>query len=144
MSVSTNRSIIENAFKGLARADPTDFIAAMSDDLAWEIMGQSDWSRRFEGRDVVERDLIGPLFNLFATPYRNVAKRIIVDEFDNVVVLAKGEVRTKAGHDYNNDYCFVMRMRDGRVVEILEYADTELMKTVLGSFEGAKKRRGSR
>ena len=140
MSAATNRSIIEEAFKGLAGGDPAAFVSAMSDELAWQIMGQSDWSRRFEGKDVVERDLVGPLFSLFATPYRNVANRIIADDQDNIVVLAKGEVRTKSGHDYNNDYCFVMRMRDGRIVEILEYTDTALAEKALGSFEEAKER----
>lgn len=140
MNAATNRSIIAQAFNGLARGDPTAFVSAMSDELAWEIMGQSDWSRRFEGKDVVERDLVGPLFNLFATPYRNVATRIIADDHDNVVVLSKGEVRTKSGHDYNNDYCFVMSMRDGRIVEILEYTDTALAEKVLGPFEYAKER----
>ena len=140
MSAATNRLIIEEAFIGLAKADPTAFVAAMADDLAWEIMGQSDWSRRFEGKDVVERDLVGPLFGLFASPYRNVPQRIIADDDDNVVVLAKGEVRTKSGNDYNNDYCFVMRMRQGRIVEILEYTDTALAEKVLGPYEQARAR----
>src|SRR5574338_1606694 len=109
VNAATNRSIIEEAFNGLARGDPTAFVSAMSDELNWQIMGQSDWSRCFEGKDVVERDLVGPRFSLFATPYRNVAKRIIADDQQNVVVLAKGDVRTKSGQDYNNDYCFVMR-----------------------------------
>ncbi len=33
---------------------------------------------------------------------------------------------------------FVMRMRQGRIVEILEYTDTALAKKVLGPFEQAR------
>lgn len=140
MGTASNRAIIEEAFNRLAEADPSAFVAAMSDDLVWQIMGQSDWSRRFEGKHVVERDLVGPLFGLFASPYRNRPQRIIADDAGNVVVLAKGEVRTKSGQDYNNDYCFVMRMQDGRIVEILEYTDTALAEKILGPFEEARQR----
>ena len=140
MTAASNRAVIETAFNGLANADPSAFVAAMADDLAWEIMGKSDWSRRFEGKATVERELVGPLFGLFASPYRNVARKIIADDNDNVVVLANGDVRTTSGKDYKNDYCFVMRMCDGRIVEILEYTDTALVEKVLGPFEQAQTR----
>lgn len=133
MSASTNKAIVQRAFDGLAQADPTEFLAAMSDDLVWIITGSSRWSGRFEGKEAVRRDLIAPLFALFATPYHTRAERIIADDAGNVVVLAKGEVRTRSGHDYNNDYCFVMRLLDGRIVEVREYMDSALAERALGS-----------
>ena len=132
MTASENKAIIQAAFERLAQADPGPFTAAMADDLVWIIMGQSAWSRRFDGKAAVERELVVPLFRLFATPYRNVAERIIADDEGNVVVLARGETRTVSGNDYNNDYCFVMRMRDGMIFEIREYMDTALAERALG------------
>ena len=58
-------------------------------------------------RDAIAR--LRPLFDQFATPYRARAERIIAED-DDVVVLARGEVMTKAGKPYNNSYCFVIRM----------------------------------
>lgn len=133
MSASRNKEIVGHAFDRLALADPGPFVAAMADDLVWIITGQSAWSRRFEGKAEVERDLVAPLFRLFATPYYNFAERIIADDDGNVVVLAKGEVTTTTGHAYNNDYCFVMQLRDGRIVEIREYMDTALAERALGA-----------
>lgn len=137
MSASRNREIVSHAFDRLALADPGPFVAAMADDLVWIITGQSAWSRRFEGKAAVERDLVAPLFRLFATPYHNFAERIIADDDDNVVVLAKGEVTTVSGQPYNNDYCFVMRLRDGKIVEIREYMDSALAERALGRPEPA-------
>ena len=47
---------------------------------------------------------------------------------DRVVVLARGEVKTVRGEDYNNEYCFVFRMREGKVLEVREYCDTALQR----------------
>jgi ketosteroid isomerase-like protein len=57
--------------------------------------------------------------------------RRIIGEGDDVVVLAKGEVTTKSGAAYNNDYCFVFRMEDGRIAAVTEYMDTALVDSVL-------------
>jgi ketosteroid isomerase-like protein len=133
MSAAENKRLVEAAFDDLARADPMRFVELFDDDMVWIIMGQSAWSRRFEGKDSINRDLAGPLFSLFATPYRNIPERVIADDDGNVVVLAKGETRTKTGNDYNNDYCFVMRMRRGKIVELREYMDTALAERALGA-----------
>lgn len=130
MSAQNNTRIIREAFDGLARADPTAFLAAMADSFTWIIEGQSRFSRRYEGKAAVENELIPPLFANFATPYRTVAEEIIA-EGDRVVVLARGEVKTTRGEDYNNCYCFVIRMRDGKMIELREYMDTALAEARL-------------
>jgi uncharacterized protein len=102
----------------------------MADDIVWIIEGQSKVSGRYEGKDAIENRLVRALFANFATPYRNVAEEIFAER-DRVVVLAKGEVKTVRGEDYNNDYCFVFRMRDGKIVEVREYCDTALAEARL-------------
>jgi ketosteroid isomerase-like protein len=47
------------------------------------------------------------------------------------VVEARGHVTTKAGLPYDNSYCYVFRLGDGRVAEITEYFDTQLVATRL-------------
>ena len=49
-----------------------------------------------------------------------------------MVVLGRGAVRTKWGKDYNNSYCFVIRMAGGHMVELREYLDTALVESVFG------------
>ena len=134
MSAVENKRLVKAAFDAMAEADPRAFIDLFDDDMVWIITGQHKWSRRFEGKESINRDLAGPLFARFATPYRNRAERIIADEDGNVVVLAKGEVKTTSGHDYNNDYCFVLRMRDGKIVELREYMDSALAERALGDI----------
>lgn len=130
MTAAENKQLLRAAFDGLADADATAFLELMADDFCWIVEGQSKWSLRFEGKAAVQRDLIAPLFANFATPYRNVAEELIA-EGDRIVVLCRGEVKTKSGKDYNNSYCFVIRMRDGKMVEMREYMDTALAEARL-------------
>ena len=130
MIAAENKSLLCTAFDGLAKADATAFLDLMADDFSWIVEGQSKWSLRFEGKAAVQRDLIRPLFANFATPYRNFADEMIA-EGDRVVVLCRGEVKTRAGEDYNNSYCFVIRMRGGKMVELREYMDTALAEARL-------------
>lgn len=130
MPAAENKRIIAKAFDGLSRADARAFLDAMADDFTWIIEGQCRFSRYYEGKEAVRSELIPPLFANFATDYRNHAEEIIA-EGDRVVVLARGEVKTRSGEDYNNSYCFVIRMRDGKMVELREYMDTALAEARL-------------
>jgi hypothetical protein len=43
-------------------------------------------------------------------------------------------MQTKAGAPYNNEYCLIYRLKDGKIVEMREYCDSVLTETVLGKF----------
>jgi len=51
-----------------------------------------------------------------------------------VVVEARGKATTTAGTPYDNEYCFIYRIEDGRIKEVTEYLDTELVTSALGSL----------
>src|SRR5688572_10720334 len=131
MTEQDNKQLIRQAFEAMGRSDIAPLVDLMTDDFAWAIEGRSRFSRRFEGKAVVKQDLLRPLFEAFATPYRFEIDEMIA-EGDRVVVLGKGAVRTKWGMDYNNSYCFVARMAGGRLVELREYLDTALVESVFG------------
>jgi hypothetical protein len=59
-----------------------------------------------------------------------VAERVLA-EGDYVVVEARGRNRTKKGDIYENEYCWVIQMRDGKMARLVEYADTDSMQSVL-------------
>ncbi len=132
MTTATNKKLVRAAFEALGNSDARPLYDLMRDDFAWIIEGQSRFSRSYEGKEAVKRDLLTPLFEAFATPYRFTIDEIIA-EAETVVVRGRGEVRTKAGQDYNNSYCFVLRLEDGQLVELREYLDTALVERVFGA-----------
>jgi hypothetical protein len=51
------------------------------------------------------------------------------------VIESRGDVITKSGKPYRNTYCNVYRLEEGKVVEITEYCDTQLLTQVLSPPE---------
>ncbi len=87
--------------------------------------GRSNHTRRCAGLESFERVTIGATSSACElTPARA--------EGDQVVVEFEGEGRTKDGRDYNNRYCSVFRIANGRIIHIREYLDTDLTRSVFG------------
>ena len=130
MSTTSNRSIVEAVFSALAQGERQPFADAMADDFSWTIAGGGPWARTRRGKGDVRRGLMAPLFAQFAGIYRNRAARIVCDG-DVIVVECRGEVATKAGQRYDNQYCYVIEMREGKMIALTEYMDTALAEAVL-------------
>jgi uncharacterized protein len=103
----------------------------MADDFRWTIKGDTSWSRTYDGKAAVLDELLRPLMSQLAGRYRNAAERFIAED-DFVVVQCQGDAETKAGHRYDNAYCYVCRFEDGKLRELVEYLDTALVDRVLG------------
>lgn len=125
-----NRHIVTGIMEALGQGDTRPFGAAMAEDFTWRIPGSSKWAGIYEGRDTVREKLIGPLFAQFATTYTNTPVRILADG-DWVVVECRGNVMAKTGRRYDNTYCYVIRMQDGLMRELIEYMDTALLDAAL-------------
>ena len=125
-----NREVMQGIFEALAEGDAGPFLDALADDVRWEVTGTSRWSRTYAGKQSVMTDFLGPIMAQFGTRYRNRARRMIA-EGDHVVVLCRGEVTTRGGQPYNNEYCWVFRLDGGLIREVTEYMDTKLAESVL-------------
>jgi uncharacterized protein (TIGR02246 family) len=131
MSAIDNRKLMQEIFAALASRDGTLFTESMADDFRWINIGSNKWSGTFEGKEAVMRDLLGPLRGKLTARSRTVAHRFFADG-DYVIVEARGDNVTRDGKAYNNEYCFVFRLLDGKIKEVKEYSDTALVEAVLG------------
>lgn len=125
-----NKQLLQRIFDGLAAGDGMPFLGSLAEDFNWHMTGSTAWSGSYHGKQAVLQDLMLPLFANFETTYRNRAVRII-GEGEWVVVECRGEVTTKSGQPYNNQYCWVCRVQDGQLKELTEYMDTQLVDRVL-------------
>lgn len=133
MSAAENKRLMETIFAAIAAGDRTPFVESLADDVCWIVTGQNSWSQTFKGKEALSRDLFGYLAGLLADGRRTIAHRFIA-EGDHVVVEGKGEMRTRAGVPYNNDYCLIYRIENGKIREIKEYCDSVLTEEVLGKY----------
>ena len=130
MDATENKRLIGDAFDGLANGNGEQFMELLGEDIRWTIIGTTAWSRTYEGKRAVRDELMRPLFAQFADRYTNRATRILA-EGDVVVIECRGKVATKAGKPYNQTYCYVCRLSEGKVRELTEYLDTEMVSTAL-------------
>ncbi len=136
MSAEANKKLIQQIFTDSANRSGTTFIDHLADDASWVQTGQCSWSRTFTGKDEITNGLFGYLRSLLTNRPRTLAFNFIA-EGEYVVVEARGDNVTKSGERYNNEYCFVWRVQNGKIKQIKEYCDSALVERVLGRFSAA-------
>ena len=129
-----NKSLIAGVHAELAKGNGQPFVDLLAEDATWAIQGSTAWSRRYVGKAAIRDELLAPLFAQFEGRYRSTVQRIVA-EGELVVVQCQGQVATRRGQRYDNQYCYIYRLEGGRVVELTEYLDTALVDAVLAPPE---------
>ena len=132
MDAAHNKQLMQNIFQELAQGNSRPLVESMAEDFCWTVTGSNRWSGTYKGKQAVLNELLAALRQRIDGRVKTVAHRFIAED-DFVVVEARGNNTTKAGLPYNNAYCFVVRLADGKLQEITEYMDTELVSSVLGN-----------
>ena len=76
-------------------------------------------------------DLLGPLFSQLVAGISSQIERLTA-ESNIVVAQTSGTAETLDGTPYNNTYCQVIRIRDGKIADVKEYMDPALIDSVFG------------
>ena len=131
MSAAENKEIVRQIFSELAKGNVQPFLDRMADDFRWTVTGTTKWSKTYQGKPAVIAELLGVLQTRLAPPIIVIGERFLADE-DFVVVEARGKNTTREGTPYNNAYCFVFRLAQGKLQQLTEYMDTHLVTAVFG------------
>jgi uncharacterized protein len=129
MSAAENKKLLQDIFDQMAQGNTRAMSDAMADDFRWAFPGNWSWSGSWEPKQVVLDGLLRPLMAQL-TDYRGEAD-LILAEGDRVVVQARGYATTKRGEPYHQTYCYIFRVVDGRLTEVVEHCDTALVERVL-------------
>jgi ketosteroid isomerase-like protein len=130
MNTTENKQLIEHVFGELSKGRTGPFVESLAEDVRWTFPGSWSWSGTWNGKQAVLNDLLQPLFAQFDDGYRAEADLILADG-DHVVVQSRGHSTTRSGQPYRNTYCYIFRLREGRISEITEHCDTALVDRVL-------------
>jgi ketosteroid isomerase-like protein len=126
MGTEQNKEVIRAALGG------GQLLESVTDDATWRIIGNTTFSGTSKGKQDIEA-FLGRLFSQLETPGQILLDNLIA-EGDYVVLQGRGSgFKTKTGRSYDNNYCWVFRMRDGKISEITEYLDTELVTSAFGA-----------
>src|ERR1700737_739300 len=138
MSAAANKKLVQQVFADSANRSGTTFADNLAEGATWVVTGQYSWSHEFRGREAIQNGLMGHVRSLFAERPRTVAFNFIADG-DYVAVEARGDNVTKTGLRYDNQYCLLFRIENGKIKQIKEYCDSTLVERVLGPFPEARK-----
>lgn len=132
MSTSDNKQLMKNIFEEMSKGNLNPFIEAMAEDMQWTRMGTEQWSHTFKGKESVVDELLAAVKSTLTEPFEVVAHRFIA-EGDYVVIEHSGQNTTPDGRPYNNKYGWICRFSDGKLRELREYMDTELVTKTFGT-----------
>ncbi|MGO9452454.1 MAG: nuclear transport factor 2 family protein [Candidatus Binataceae bacterium] len=131
MGAIENKELIRSMWAEAAKGNVEVILNSYADDVRYTIIGTTKFSGTFSGKQDVVNRLFTPLFAQLVAGIAITPDNLIADgEF--VAMQAHGEAKSKSGADYNNTYCFVFRVQGGKIKEITEYLDSELVTRVFG------------
>jgi len=117
-----DRHSIEQAFDRWARGGSGFFDETLSPDVVWTIQGSGPSAGTFRGREQFVRTAVLPFVSRLSTPVRPVTWRVWADG-EHIIVNWHGRGVARDGIDYHNDYVWILRMLDGRAVEVTAFLD---------------------
>ena len=131
MGIAENKQVVRRFYDAAARGDMDACFAILADDVKWTNIGTTKFSGTYTGKQALLEQLLGPLFAQLKAGIFPTIENLIA-EADVVVAQTTGTAETHDGISYNNSYCQVMRIREGKIVEVKEYFDTQLASSVFG------------
>ena len=124
-STETNRHTIQQAFEAwqAGTAPITDVFAV---DMVWRIEGHSVASKEYADRKQFIDEVLAPFGARFASGerFRPIRIRSIYADGDTVIVVWDGHGIANDGRPYENSYAWVVRMRDGKVIDGTAFYDS--------------------
>lgn len=127
-NTQANKQIVKDWFDLIAKGDAQGAFALFDPEIEYTLQGTTPISGTFRGMKSLIDDFFAP-WRTRIDGDLTLALRELIGEGDRVVALARGSARTVLGRDYDNEYCFVFTVRDGRITHVNEFLDTVLIET---------------
>jgi len=117
-----NRDLVIKSFDAWRNGtgSPYDLLA---DDATWTIVGRSDASGTYVGREAFLRDVIRPFNARMRQGLRPTVRKLYTDG-EGVVIFFDASGVARDGTPYANTYAWLWEMRDGKVVNAHAFFDS--------------------
>ncbi|MBL6615768.1 MAG: nuclear transport factor 2 family protein [Reyranella sp.] len=130
---AANKQLLQQVYAEISRGNVQPLLDSLADDVEWTIIGSTALSGTSRGKqEVIDKPLKPLRARLADGPVVFEPERFIA-EGEYVVMQAQGRATARSGKPYNNTYCIVCRIVDGKVKQMIDYVDTELITSALGA-----------
>lgn len=132
--IEKNKAIATQFIKALGDGDAVTVKALITEDIEAICMGTSLISGTRHYQDVIAA---ASMFPKISTSGLNPTILSLTAEGDRVSCEWEGKCTLVNGSQYNNQYHFLLFIRDGRICKLKEYMDTKLADAVLAPLFAA-------
>jgi len=130
---ATNKQLLRHVYAEISKGNVQPLLDSLADDVEWTIIGSTALSGTSRGKQQVIDKLLKPIRARLADGPIVFQPERFIAEGEYVVMQAQGRATALSGKPYNNTYCIVCRIVDGKVKEMVDYIDTELITSALGA-----------
>ena len=134
MDTMANKQLLQDIYAQISKGNLQPLLDSMADDIQWTIIGSTALSGTSRGKQEVIDKLLRPIRARLADGPIVFQPDRFIAEGEYVVMQARGRATALSGKPYNNTYCIVCRIVDGKLKEMIDYVDTELITSALGAL----------
>jgi ketosteroid isomerase-like protein len=127
-STEQYKIIVRDFFAALNAGDVDAIVNAYADDGCVQTMGSTLISGTFSKPEIAAS--AGAIFEVFPEGLKFEISDMVA-EGEKVAVEAVSEGEHVSGQTYSNEYHFLFEFRDGKLLKLKEYMDTEMITDVL-------------
>jgi len=132
MATEQNADMVTKTWTALVKGDADSALANMSDEISWVIPGHLPGvSGLKRGKDEVKKFISG-IGQAFPSGLKSEIRKVHAMG-DTVVVELTNRGTAHNGKPYENEYCFVYEIENGKIRRIREYVDMLTVKETLMS-----------
>lgn len=127
-TTASTRAFLHNLFASISHAGFGEtFLEALAENVIWTATGDSPLGGRYESKSEYVTKVLQPLHDRLATPLKPEVEQMLVDgEWASVLFRSKN-VRGHNGADFSMQYCWIIRVVDGSITEVVSFYDQKKM-----------------
>lgn len=123
-----NIQIVRSFLKAMEALDTERMMDLLADDLVFITTGQHAGAGR-KTKAEVAKEL--PAMREVLPGGLSFQEVSVTAQGNRVVMELKGSAKTADGRDYNNEYCHIYEIRDGKITLFRDYMDSALVEQIL-------------
>jgi ketosteroid isomerase-like protein len=132
MTAEEKKELVTRTWAAIGKGEIKSAFANMSDDVSWLVPGNLPGvSGLKRGKEEILKFMSG-VGDTFPEGLQSEIRKVHCDG-DTVVVELTNRGKVRNGKQYENEYCFVFELEDGKIRRIREYVDTQKAREILFS-----------
>lgn len=131
---AVTRTTLENVFSSISESGLGEaFQDTLADDLVFTVTGTSPLSGTYTSKSEYLKNVLEPLHEQLDTALRPTLEQILVDGQWGTVRFRTEGVYGRNGADFSMQYCWLIRVIDYRIKEVVGFYDTNKMIRLFAS-----------